>query len=39
MVSGYCVISLGIKHFAAADRLPTEEEDVAAIADTEDPAR
>jgi MFS family permease len=39
MISGYFVISLGINHFAAADRLPTEEEDVAALADTEDPAR
>lgn len=38
MISGYIVISLGIKHFAAADRLPTEEEDVEAIADTENPA-
>jgi hypothetical protein len=38
MVSGYIVISMGIKHFAAADRLPTQEEDVAALADTENPA-
>ena len=38
MIAGYIVISLGIKHFAAADRLPTEEEDVEAIADTENPA-
>ena len=38
MISGYIVISFGIKHFAAADRLPTEEEDVEAIADTENPA-
>jgi predicted MFS family arabinose efflux permease len=34
IISGFAILTLGRKRLAAADRIPTEEEDLAAMANT-----
>jgi hypothetical protein len=33
IITGFIILTLGRKRLAAADRIPTEEEDLAAMAD------